>query len=96
MSDVLAKAVEALNDKLGEEGFDGSAKFIIEDEGEIVLDAEGARIGDDDTDVSLTASVETFQGMLEGEVNPTMAFMSGKLKIDGNMAMAMKLASVLG
>jgi len=29
-------------------------------------------------------------------VNPTMAFMSGKLKVDGSMSMAMKLASVLG
>lgn len=96
MSDVIVKAVEALNEKLAGEGFDGNAKFVIEDEGEIVLDAEGARIGDDDTDVVLTASVETFQGMLDGEVNPTMAFMSGKLKIDGNMATAMKLASVLG
>ncbi|MCC5988020.1 MAG: SCP2 sterol-binding domain-containing protein [Pararhodobacter sp.] len=96
MSDVIEKAVEALNEKLGGDGFDGNAKFVIEGEGEIVLDSEGARIGDDDTDVVLTASVETFQGMLDGEVNPTMAFMSGKLKIDGNMATAMKLASVLG
>ncbi len=96
MSEILAKGVEALNAKMGDEGFDGSAKFVIEDEGSIVMDAEGARIGDDDTDVTLTASAETFQGMLEGDVNPTMAFMSGKLTIDGNMAMAMKLASVLG
>lgn len=96
MSEVIEKAVTALNEKLGSEGFDGSAKFVIEGEGEIVLDAEGARIGDDDTDVVLTASVETFQGMLEGEVNPTMAFMSGKLSIDGSMSQAMKLASVLG
>ena len=96
MSEVIEKAVTALNEKLGSEGFDGSAKFVIEGEGEIVLDAEGARIGDDDTDVVLTASVETFQGMLEGEVNPTMAFMSGKLSVDGSMSQAMKLASVLG
>ena len=96
MSDMIEKAVEALNAKLGDAGFDGSAKFVIEGEGSLVLDAEGVRIGDDDTNVVLTASAETFQGILEGDVNPTMAFMSGKLSIDGSMSEAMKLASVLG
>ena len=96
MSDMIEKAVKALNAKLGDAGFDGSAKFVIEGEGAIVLDTEGVRIGDDDTDVVLTASAETFQGILNGEVNPTMAFMSGKLSIDGSMSEAMKLASVLG
>ena len=67
----------------------------IEEEGAIVLDSEGARAGDDDADVTLTASAETFRGMMEGNVNPTMAFMSGQLKIDGDMSLAMKLAAVL-
>lgn len=96
MSDVIEKGVTALNDKLDGGGFDGSAKFVIEGEGSIVLDNEGARIGDDDTDVTLSASTETFEGMLNGDVNPTMAFMSGQLKIDGDMSQAMKLAAVLG
>ncbi len=95
MSEVIKQGVEALNEKLDGEGFDGVAKFVIEDEGEIVLDSEGARAGDDDADVTLTASAETFRGMIEGNVNPTMAFMSGQLKIDGDMSLAMKLAAVL-
>lgn len=95
MSEVIQQGVEALNKKLEGEGFDGLAKFVIEDEGEIVLDSEGARAADDDADVTLTASAETFSGMMEGNVNPTMAFMSGQLKIDGDMALAMKLAAVL-
>jgi putative sterol carrier protein len=32
---------------------------------------------------------------MEGDVNPTMAFMSGKLRIEGNMGMAMKLGAAL-
>jgi len=95
MSEVIQQGVEALNEKMGAEGFDGLAKFVIEDEGEIVLDHEGARAGDDDADVTLTASAETFRGMMDGSVNPTMAFMSGQLKIDGDMSLAMKLAAVL-
>ena len=99
MSDVIEKAVETLNAKVGS-SYDGSAKIVIEDEGTIMLDSAGARAADDageeEAQVTLTASAETFQGMLEGDVNPTMAFMSGKLKIDGSMSEAMKLASVLG
>jgi putative sterol carrier protein len=29
-------------------------------------------------------------------MNPTMAFMTGKLSVDGNMGLAMKLGAVLG
>lgn len=97
MSPIIAEAVRAIESKVSGR-FDGSAKFVITGEGAVIVDADGVRAGeaDEDTDVTLTASAETFQGILEGDVNPTMAFMSGRLKIDGSMGMAMKLASVLG
>tara|TARA_R110002073_G_scaffold54537_12_gene140257 strand:+ start:3324 stop:3611 length:288 start_codon:yes stop_codon:yes gene_type:complete len=95
MNEVIKQAVEALGVKVAG-GIDGSAKFVIEGEGSIVVDSDGVRAGEDDTDVTLTASADTFQGMMNGDVNPTMAFMSGQLKIDGSMSAAMKLASVLG
>lgn len=95
MSDVVTNAVEALNAKMGGSGFDGSAKFAIEDEGNIIIDADGARAGDDETDVTLKASAETFQSILEGDLNPTAAFMTGKLTVDGDMGLAMKLSGVL-
>lgn len=97
MSEIIRKAVAALGAKV-DGSFDGSAKFVITGEGAVVVDGAGVREGteEDETDVTLTASAETFLGILEGEVNPTMAFMSGKLKIDGSMGTAMKLASALG
>ena len=95
MSDIVSAAVTALTEKLGGEGFDGSAKFAIEGEGAIIIDADGVRAGDDEADVTMTADVETFQAILEGELNPTAAFMSGKLTIDGDMGAAMKLGGVL-
>lgn len=95
MSDVVTKAVEALNEKMAG-GFDaGVAKFVIEGEGAIMVDANGARAGDDEADVTMTADLETFQGMIEGDVNPTAAFMQGKLAVDGNMGLAMQLGSAL-
>ncbi|WP_137701408.1 SCP2 sterol-binding domain-containing protein [Marimonas lutisalis] len=95
MSDVITQAVSALNDKMGGEGFAGSAKFVIEGEGSIIVDGGGARASDDAADVTLTADVDTFQSMMEGDLNPTAAFMSGKLTVDGDMGMAMQLGSIL-
>lgn len=95
MSNVVEAAVKALNAKLDGEGIDGSVKFVIEDEGSVRIDENGASIDDADADCVLTADVETFQGLLAGEVNPTAAFMSGRLRIDGDMSLAMKLGSIL-
>ena len=96
MSDVVAEAVSKLAEKMGGETFDaGIAKFVIRDEGAIMVDGSGVRAGDEEADVTLTADTETFQGILTGEENPTTAFMTGKLSIDGNMGLAMHLAGVL-
>jgi len=95
MSDVIETAVAALNDKI-EGGFDGLAKFVIGDEGSVMIDSDGARAGDDDADVTLTADADVFQSILEGDTNPTAAFMTGRLKVDGDMGTAMKLAATLG
>ncbi|MEM9971896.1 MAG: SCP2 sterol-binding domain-containing protein [Pseudomonadota bacterium] len=95
MSDVIDHAVTALNEKLSGSGFDATAKFVIDGEGAIMLDADGARAGDEAADVTLTSDTETFRGILDGSQNPTAAFMSGGLKVDGDMSIAMKLGSVL-
>ena len=95
MSDTINAAVTALNEKISD-GFDGTAKFMIEGEGAIMIDSDGARAADDEADVTLTADADTFQSILEGDLDPTAAFMSGKLAVDGDMGMAMKLGSVLG
>lgn len=94
MSEVITEAVAALNEKM-DGGFDGTAKFVVEGEGAIMIDEAGARAGDEEADVTLTASTETFKAILDGEENPTAAFMTGKLSVDGDMGAAMRLAGVL-
>lgn len=95
MSDILEKATAELNDKITANGFDASAKFAIAGLGAIVLDSSGARVSDEDADVTLSADADTFQSILSGDMNATSAFMTGKLTVDGDMGVAMKLASVL-
>ena len=95
MSDVVNAALAALQSKLDGPGLEGSLKIVIEDEGTLRVDEQGASIADGDADCTLTADAETLQGMLSGEVDPTSAFMSGKLAVDGDMGVAMQLSSKL-
>jgi len=47
--------------------------------------------GEGDADAVISASEETFAKIVAGEQNPTSAYMTGKLKIKGDMGAAMKL-----
>ncbi|XP_040818913.1 hydroxysteroid dehydrogenase-like protein 2 isoform X3 [Ochotona curzoniae] len=46
-------------------------------------------------DVVMSMSTDDFVKMFSGKLKPTMAFMSGKLKIKGNMALAIKLEKLM-
>lgn len=94
MSDIITKAVEKLAAKFSG-SFDGSAKFVITGEGSIMIDGAGIRAGDEDAAVTLSADADTFKQIIDGDLNPTAAFMTGKLSVDGDMGQAMALGSAL-
>ncbi len=50
---------------------------------------------DKDADCVIIISPENFTALLEGKLNPMMAVMTGKVKIKGDMSVAMKLQSLL-
>lgn len=97
MSEIVDAAVAALNRRLDGAGVDGTVRFVIEDEGAVLIGADGAAAdaGDGEADCTLTASAEAFQDILAGDLDPTAAFMSGRLKVEGNMGLAMKLGTLL-
>ena len=96
MTNIIDTAIEALEEKLQGKSVDFSAKFEIENEGSIIVDSNGVRASSEDTDCTLIATAETFQDILSGQTNPTSAFMSGNLKVEGSMGVAMQLGNILG
>jgi len=76
-------------------GMSNSYLFDIEGAGQWKVDVDDGAIsvseGDGDADATISASVETFEKIVAGDLNPTSAYMTGKLKIKGDMGAAMKL-----
>lgn len=95
MSDRLNTAAEALRGKMNGSGFEGSVRFDMSDDGFIRVEDETVTTDEGESDCTITASMETFHEMFEGQLDPTAAFMTGKIKIDGDMGVAMRLAQLL-
>jgi putative sterol carrier protein len=67
---------------------DGAGKWRVDVKDGAVTVTEN---GDENVDATIAASEETFGAIAAGEQNATSAYMTGKLKIRGDMGAAMKL-----
>ncbi len=76
-------------------GMTNSYVFDIEGAGQWTVEVDDGAVtvteGAGDADVTISTSQETFEKIAAGEQNPTSAYMTGKLKIKGDMGAAMKL-----
>jgi putative sterol carrier protein len=76
-------------------GMTNSYVFDIDGAGQWKVDVDDGKVtvteGGGDADVTISTSQETFEKIVAGDVNPTSAYMTGKLKIKGDMGAAMKL-----
>ncbi len=94
MSDLMGKALEAVKKKLENEDIGATVKFQIDGEGSIMVDSNGIRIEDGEAECTLIADFDTVSELMAGELSPTGAFMSGRLKVEGSMSVAMQLSSI--
>jgi putative sterol carrier protein len=76
-------------------GMNNSYVFDIEGAGQWTVRVEDGKVsvaeGTQDADATISASEETFEKIVSGDQNPTTAYMTGKLKIQGDMGAALKL-----
>ncbi|MEA5406032.1 SCP2 sterol-binding domain-containing protein [Arcicella sp. DC2W] len=72
-------------------GLGSSIKFAT-DVGSIFISGDGkVSNADDAADCTISVSLKDLQGLMSGDLNPMTAMMFGKLKISGDMGIAMKL-----
>jgi putative sterol carrier protein len=77
------------------QGMNNSYLFDIEGEGQWVVAVRDGKLsvteGGGDADATISTTSEVFDRISSGEQNPTTAYMTGKLKVKGDMGAAMKL-----
>ncbi len=96
MNDLVQTYINELSPRVADK-IHGTALLVITGEGCVMLNKAGAHPGGetDTADVKLISSDAVFRDIMSGDQNPVMAFMSGKLKVEGNPKRALKVSSIL-
>ncbi len=89
------EGMEAKVDGAKTAGMTASYLFDVEGAGRWTVDVVDGAVnvteGGEDAATTITTGEDSFLKMVNGELNPTTAYMTGKLKIKGDMGAAMKL-----
>jgi putative sterol carrier protein len=89
------ESLEGRVDPSKTEGMTNSYLFDIDGAGTWKVDVKDGQVsvteGNGDADATISASEETFQKIASREMNATTAYMTGKLKVKGDLGAAMKL-----
>ena len=74
----------------------GSIKWVVDSQ-IVFMNPDNGEITDDDVEAActITTDMENFKGMYDKSVSPQAAFMTGKLKVEGDMGIALKLQTVI-
>jgi len=96
----LDELTNKIKEKVGtDSGLDASVKFDLGDDGVIFIDGKSTPNSvsneNKDADCTISMTLENFLKLIAGELDPTTAYMFGKLKIAGSMGVAMKLSKVI-
>ena len=95
MSHFIEDTIKKISTRVNAGDFDASLQFAIENEGSIRIDEHGVSNNDNEADCTLRCSSQTLTDLIHGNINPTMAVMSGKIKIEGDISVAMSLGKLL-
>jgi putative sterol carrier protein len=62
-----------------------------------VIHADDGMVGNADgpADCRISLSADDLEALIEGRLDPTMAYMTGQLRVDGDMGLALQLAQAL-
>ncbi|MEE9386303.1 MAG: SCP2 sterol-binding domain-containing protein [Nannocystaceae bacterium] len=96
----LEQHTQALRERVGEDcGLEATLKLDMGDAGVILIDATSVPnvVSNDDNEAQCTVKMteQTLAELLTGDLAATTAFISGKLAIDGDMGVALKLQDLM-
>ncbi len=97
----LQEVADALSKRVGGKSpLGGTIKFDLGDAGNLFIDGAGADNTvtvnkDDPARCTISMSAEDFGDLIGGRLQPTAAFMQGKMRVDGDMGLAMKLGQLV-
>jgi putative sterol carrier protein len=97
----LENVTETVKQKVGEDcGLGSTLKFDLSDDGVVFIDASQVpnEVHNEDKDAACTVkmSLDDLDALLKGDLDPMAAFSLGKLQLEGDMAIAMKLGTLVG
>jgi putative sterol carrier protein len=76
-------------------GMTATYLFEVDGAGTWTVDVNDGKLtvteGGNEADTTITVSEDNFAQLISGDLNPTTAYMTGKLKVKGDMSAAMKL-----
>lgn len=92
----LEEITARLRKAVGEQPVPGKT-VTIDLKGDGYLHIDGSNVTNDNTaaDCTVIVSKDDLEAMTKGDLDPTTAFMTGKLKITGDMSVAMALQPIL-
>lgn len=96
----LEECTQAIRNKVGDDsGLGATLKFDCGDDGVIVVDGKSTPNSvtntNTDTDCTVGITLGNLAAMINGDLDPATGFMAGKLKVSGDMSVAMRLQRVL-
>jgi len=95
MTTLTPKAMLEVISARAKDRIKGSVRLEMPEFATFYVDGTGAIESDQDADITLTAKAQVFYDIAMGEQNPATAFMTRKLKVDGNPMRALKIGELL-
>ena len=95
MADAEDDIPQELRDRVAASDFDKVLKFDCGDEGLLVINRREVTRDDMEADCVIRISRKNLEKLMKGKLNPMTAFLTGKMKVEGDASVALQLQTLL-